>query len=97
MSSVKNLKKSIDSIIFEVISDCFTFGTVHPAEKEEQVAEIISDAVTLRNELIRRANSPEKSDDPKTLKNYFRLIEKDLVVGTDKLCGRLSALHGKKK
>ena len=97
MPSIRKLKKNIDYLIFEVISDSFTFGTLHPDSKEEEVSGIIADAVMLRNDLIRRVNNPEKTDDPKSLRSHFQSVEKDLFIGTDKLCGRLSALHGKKK
>jgi hypothetical protein len=97
MPSIRKLKKDIDYLIFEVISDCFTFGTLHPDEKAEEVSGIITDAVSLRNDLIRRVNNPEKTDDPKSLRSHFQLVEKDLFVGADNLCGRLSALHGKEK
>ena len=93
MPSVRKLKKNIDCIVFEVISDCFVFGSMHPDEKEEEVTAIIADAVMLRNDLIRRVNNPEKSDDPKLVRSHFQNVEKDLFIGTDKLCGRLSALH----
>ena len=97
MPSIRKLKKNIDYVIFEVISDCFTFGTLHPDEKAEEVSEIIADAVSLRNDLIKRVNNPEKTDDPKLLRSHFQLVEKDLFVGTDELCSRLSAIPGKKK
>jgi hypothetical protein len=97
MPSIRKLKKDIDYLVFEVISDCFTFGTLHPDDKEEEVSGIIADAVVLRNDLIRRVNNPEKTDDPKSLRSHFKLVEKDLFIGTDRLCGRLSALHGKEK
>jgi hypothetical protein len=97
MPSIRKLKKDIDYVIFEVISDCFTFGTLHPDDKDEEVSGIISDAVSLRNDLIKRVNNPEKTGDPKLLRSHFKLVEKDLFVGTDKLCGRLSSLHGKKE
>ncbi|MDX9946515.1 MAG: hypothetical protein RBS38_04050 [Bacteroidales bacterium] len=97
MPSVRKLKKDIDSLIFEVISDCFTFGTLHPEEKVDEVSGVIADAVTLRNDLIRRTNNPVKSDDPKSARVHYRLIEKDLFVEMDKLCGRLTALHGKEE
>ena len=97
MSSVRKLKKNIDYLIFEVISDCFTFGSLQPEEKAEEVTGIISDAVVLRNDLIRRVNNPEKDENHKVVKSYFTNVEKDLVVGADKLFGRLSALHGEKK
>jgi hypothetical protein len=97
MPSVRKLKKDIDYLIFEVISDCFNFGSLHPEEKAEEVTSIISDAVVLRNDLIRRVNNPEKNEDHKAIKSHFKIVEKDLITGADKLFGRLSALHGKGK
>jgi len=97
MPSVRKLKKDIDYLIFEVISDCFNFGSLHPEEKAEEVTGIISDAVVLRNDLIRRVNNPERNEDHKVVKSHFKTVEKDLIVGADKLFGRLSALHGKEK
>ena len=95
MPSVRRLKKDINSLIFEVISDCFTFGTLHPDDKADEVSGIISDAVGLRNDLIRRINNPDAGEDPKALKKHFREIEKDLFTGVDKLCRNLSALSAK--
>lgn len=97
MASIKRLKKDVDYIIFEVISDCFSFGGLHPDEKAEEVTAILSDAVNLRNDLIRRINNPEKSEDPKAVRAHFQKVEKDLYTGVDKLCVRLSALPGAKK
>lgn len=97
MPSIRKLKKDIDLLVFEVISDCFTFGALHPDNQAEEVSGIISDAVTLRNDLIHRVNNPAGSGDPKAVRSHYRLIEKDLFVETDKLCSRLSDLHGKGK
>ena len=97
MPSVRKLKKDIDCLLFEVISDCFTFGALHPDDKAEEVTAIITDAVSLRNDLIHRVNNPSGKDDSKTLRTHYRLIEKDLFTGTDRLCRRLSDLHGEEK
>jgi hypothetical protein len=96
MPSIRRLKKDIDSFVFEVISDCFTFGKLHPDEKDEEVTGIISDAVSLRNDLISRVNKPVQSDDPKVKRSYYNSINKDLFVGVDNLFGRLSTISGKK-
>ncbi|HOW08801.1 MAG TPA: hypothetical protein PLX08_03260 [Bacteroidales bacterium] len=97
MSSIRKLKKDIDLLVFEVISDCFTFGTLHPDNQADEVSGIISDAVTLRNDLIHRVNNREGNADPKAVRLHYRLIEKDLFAETDKLCSRLSALHANQK
>lgn len=96
MASVRRLKKDIDYLIFEVISDCFTYGSIHPEEEAEEVTGILADAVSLRNDLIRRVNNPENPGDPKATHVHFRTIEKELAIGVDKLCKRLSSLAGKK-
>lgn len=97
MSSIKNLKKDIDYLVFEVISDCFAFAAVHPDAKDDEVKEILNDAVNLRNDLISRVNNPDGKDNPKIVKSFYKNVNKDLLSGVDNLFERLSALSPKKK
>ncbi len=92
MSSIRRLKKDVDLLVFEVISDCFAYGKIHPGDKDEKVTGIISDAVNLRNNLIGRINAPVKAGAPKEKRSYYNSIVRDLFVGVDGLCGRLSDL-----
>lgn len=96
MSSIRNLKKDIDYLIFEVISDSFTYSEIN-TENHEEVSAIISDAVNLRNDLIARVNNPDGKDNPKILKAYYKAVEKDLLSGVDSLFDRLSAVSAHKK
>jgi hypothetical protein len=96
MASVRSLKKDIDYLVFEVISDCFIHSGVHPDEKPEELSAIISDAVNFRNDLIARVNNPDGKDNPKIVKAYYKSVEKDLMTGVDELFNRLSALSKKK-
>jgi hypothetical protein len=96
MASVRELKKDIDYLIFEVISDCFVFSNVHPEDKSDELSTIISDAVEFRNDLIARVNNPDGKDNPKIVKAYYNSVSKDLLSGVDKLFERLSALSVKK-
>jgi hypothetical protein len=97
MASVRNLKKDIDNLIFEVISDCFIYSGLHPESKTEDVSGIIADAVSLRNDLIARVNNPDGKDNPKIVKKHYQAVKADLLSGVDKLCGRLSVISKKKK
>jgi len=97
MASVRELKKDIDYLVFEVISDCFVFSGVHPDNKSEEVSTIISDAVKFRNDLIARVNNPDGKDNAKILKAYYKTVEKDLMVGVDDLFNRLSSISKKKE
>jgi hypothetical protein len=92
MASVRELKKDIDYLVFEVISDCFAFSSLHPDNKSDELSAIISDAVAFRNDLIARVNNPDGKDNPKIIKAYYKTLEKDLMTGVDELFTRLSAL-----
>ena len=97
MASVRELKKDIDYLVFEVISDCFVYSGVHPENKSDELSAIISDAVNFRNDLIARVNNPDGKDNPKIVKAYYKTVEKDLMTGVDKLFNRLSSLSKKKE
>jgi hypothetical protein len=97
MASIRELKKDIDYLTFEVISDCFTYSGVHPDNQSDELSAIISDAVNFRNDLIARVNNPDGKDNPKIVKAYYKTVEKDLLIGVDKLFDRLSSLTKKKE
>jgi hypothetical protein len=96
MASVRELKKDIDYLVFEVISDCLIYTDVNPDNNGDEVNSIISDAVGFRNDLIARVNNPDGKDNAKIVKAYYKSVEKDLLTGVDKLFDRLSALSAKK-
>lgn len=96
MASVRELKKDIDYLVFEVISDCFVFQSIHPDHKTEELSALIADAVNLRNDLIARVNNPDGKDNPKIVRAYYKAVGKDLLTGVDSLFTRLSKLTKKK-
>lgn len=95
MASIRELKKDIDYLIYEVISDCFVFSGLHPENKSDELSAVISDAVDLRNDLIARVNNPDRKDNPKMLRTYYKTLQKDLLNGVDSLFNRLSELSKK--
>ncbi len=92
MASIRELKKDIDYLIYEVISDCFVFSNLHPDIKSDELSALISDAVDFRNDLIARVNNPDGRDNPKIVRAYYKTVEKDLLTGVDKLFSRLSEM-----
>ncbi len=97
MANIRNLKKDIDNQVFSIIADCLLYSGLYPDNKNEEVSDIIEDAVSLRNDLFARINNPDGKDNPAVVKKYYSAIKNDLAEGTDKLCQRLSAVSKKKK
>jgi hypothetical protein len=94
MASIRELKKDIDYLVFEVISDCFVYAGLHPDNKTSDVSGIVNDAVSLRNDLIARVNNPAAKE-PKLVRQHFKAVQNDLIAGVDKLFDQLSSLTKK--
>jgi hypothetical protein len=87
MASIRRIKKDIDYLVGEVLSDCYTFMYFFPEKKHDEAVVIIQDTVNLRNELMERTRKIEGK--PKT---HFRAIFNDLLKGVDSLFSRISTL-----
>ncbi len=91
MASRKRLKKDIDYLCYEVLSDCYNYNYLHP-ENKEQVMEIVKDTIVARNQLIARVNHPDAKNDPKKVKVYYKAVFNDLLKAVDNGFTRLSEL-----
>lgn len=92
MATKRNLKKDIDYLAYEVISDCLIFLEIKGEEKSEEIYKILNDTVELRNNLIARVNHIDGKDNPKLVKNHFNLLNKDLIEGIDAQFNKLSKI-----
>ena len=88
MANLRIVKKDIDFLLTEVISDCGTFMYINPNKKSEEAIQIINDAIELRNELYSKANHPDKNN----IKASYKSVSQDLLKGVDTLFIRISGL-----
>ncbi|MFN2379202.1 MAG: hypothetical protein ABR519_03205 [Bacteroidales bacterium] len=92
MAKRRHLKKDIEYLIYEVISDCFTLLRSKKDVDQSKLIEILSDAEALGNDLIARVNHPDGSENPKIAKAHYNKVRHDLLTGVDALFERVSAL-----
>lgn len=92
MASIKELKKDIEYLTYEVISDCYAFMHLYPGKNEDEVINIINETVAMRNDLIERVNHPDGKDNPKLVKDHFKKIRTDLFKKVDEFFQELSKL-----
>lgn len=82
MASKRMLKKSVNNLTFDLVSECFTYRHFHP-EQNDAMNEIIEDVVKMRNELIGRINNAPK--DEKALTAYYNGVVNDMRAMVSKL------------
>lgn len=87
-NNLRTLKKDIDFLIDEVISDCCTFMYMNPDKKEDEAIAVINEAIDLRDTMMNRVNNVQ--DNP--VKPYFQQIKQDLIKEVDALFQKISEL-----
>lgn len=95
MASLRNLKRDIDYLVNEVVTDGYLALYFRPKSSDAVVA-IIQDAVTLRNDLYERANSPLEKKNKTLVHKHYAALRRDMFSGVDKLFVRLSEVGEKK-
>ena len=89
MAKIRDLKNEVNYLIYEIISDCNTFMSLHP-EKQEQTVRLVEEAVELRNNLIFKINHPDDIS-----AKYFQSLRQQLISGADKIFEKLRKLINK--
>ena len=79
MASKRDLKKSINDLTFELVSECYTFKHFHPEKNHEKTDEATEKILDERNALINKVNNPMDTADFKKNRNHFRKIRKRLA------------------
>lgn len=90
MASVRKLKKEIDYLISEVVSDCYTCLIINQQKNKDVVLDIIEKAIDVRNNLIDTANHPADNTNPKSIKKHYKALRNEILDSVDKLFSELS-------
>lgn len=92
MANIRDIKKDINYLTGEVLSDCFLFLHLHTGKKETEIMQILTDVVELRNELIGKVNHVPAEGGLKAKKAHFNTISSELVTKIDEHLQKLSKI-----
>jgi CRISPR/Cas system-associated endonuclease Cas3-HD len=90
MSSIRDLKKDINYLATEVISECYFKKLLIKSLGDDELTDIIRQTVTLRNEMIARANHRDAKANRKLVKKYYKSLRADLLKGFSDLTEHIS-------
>lgn len=95
MASKRMLKKDVDSLIFEVVSESYSFTDIYPEADHSTADEIIEKAMELQDETITRINNVDKSLSSKETKKYFNEVKTGFIQQIEGLFKELDKLFDK--
>ncbi len=83
------LKKDIDYLVDEVVTDAYLSLYFHP-ERKDDIVKIIQDTIDLRNSLFEKANSPAEKKNKSLVRKHYAQVRREMFDGIDGLFVRLS-------
>ncbi len=92
MASIRDLKKDIKHMNEHFIQECYIHLAYSPPLNQENVLDIISDAIQLRDDTLKKLNSSTALMERKNRKVYFRNLVSNYYDGIVELTERLNSL-----
>ena len=92
MARRRDIKRDVNNLCYEVVYECMVFLEHTPSLNQENVYQIIYDAIDLRNDLVHKVNNPQTNNSPAARRNYYREIRTDLYDRTISMIERLNSL-----
>jgi len=92
MANVRELKKDINFLAAEILSQGYLKIALMDSVKEEDVQPIMVEAIEMRNEFIARTNNPNGVHNKKLIKEYYTNLRVKLMEKATELLDKLQAL-----
>ena len=93
MVSRKALKKDINYLYAELLTECFKLSCVSTAENHEKIEILFNKIFLSSNDFITRAGKPDGKDNPQLVKAYYRKLGQDLLNDVMSISKELEELN----
>jgi len=97
MASKRELKKDVDSLIFEIVSESYSFADIYPEADHSKADKLIEKAIELQGETINSINNVDKSLSSKETKKYFSELKAEFIQKIEALFKELDELFDSKE
>lgn len=91
MASRRELKKDINYLTSEIVSECYMKHLL-TEKNDAEISKLISETLTNGDEFIARLNHPDGKSNPKLVKKYFNHLRKDLFEKSSDILDRLNKI-----
>ncbi|HEY5591513.1 MAG TPA: hypothetical protein VIK55_10890 [Paludibacter sp.] len=92
MASRRKLKKTIQFVSSELITDIYFRCLMSKDIDTEKVDNVTVEVMALNREFILRVNCPDGKDNPKLIKAYFRKLFADWKIAMEKVIKEIESL-----
>ncbi len=90
MASIKSLKKDINYLVDEAVGTCLMHQSLQKGGNDQEFENFIESTLVFKEEMIKKANNPELTEDCKTLRSYYRNLKEEIVNHVNQVFENLS-------
>ena len=87
--NLRDIKKDIEYVLGAFIDDCSVFATINPNASDEDLSNLLDEAIDLYNELKDKVKA---KDIEGSKKQYFAALRQEVLTKTDGLYEKLSEI-----
>lgn len=91
MANIRDFKMDVKQMVKHFMQECYVHLAYSPPLHQENVLDIISDAMQLEVDTIKKINKPEQEGKP-NLKLYYKAVSNDFYDKIVELTERLNSL-----
>ncbi len=95
MASRKVLKRDIDFLTSELLSDCVLYVDLYPQHETEPVTEIINNVLLKKQDVFARINIATSKMERKEVKNMYKALVGEMLTAVNEGYEKLSKLPRK--
>lgn len=92
MASRRKLKKTIQFVTSELITDIYFRCLMSKDIENEKIEALVVDIMALNNEFIMRANRPDGKENPKLVKAYFLKLFSDWKLSMENIIKAIDSI-----
>jgi len=92
MASVRNLKKDINYLAGEIVTEAYVRKILFSGVDEEAFKKVVTDTLLFRSSLLKKINHPAEAKDPQKVKKYFQEVRKEMYQKFSELANVVSEL-----
>lgn len=85
MASIRSLKKDINFLTSELVTQAYLNQFLFKKISDEELAKHIGDALDFRNKYVERTNHPDGKDNPKLVRGFYKSLRKEMLEEFAKL------------
>lgn len=84
--NLRDIKKDIEYVLSAFVDDCYFFSTYNPSSSDEELSNLLDEAIDLYNELKDKVNVKIEG----SKRAYYNALRKEILEKTDALYTKLS-------